>query len=311
LTVDELIASLDHKLAGLQADYQALDLRQKVLRLVAIFKEAKRLNVHVIRDSGCDAGDARERIRLYLVQHIGIVLDACELEVVSGISEYGRRVRELRVQDGYRILSCFSSDAEMGIELKRGQYLLLRPEPDATAARRWHIANRIRQQRSMGARDRILAYLKENVGQVVLSEEIQYVANIKDYPRRIRELRTEEGYAVATCFTGRPDLGPGEYVLEVEERVAAPHDRFIPYDVQRSVYQRDANRCRLCRWAHEMWSPEDVRYLELHHLEHHVEGGANLAENLLVLCNRCHDDVHARRAVLPMVNPYDGRPLQS
>ena len=44
----------------------------------------------------------------------------------------------------------------------------------------------------------------------------------------------------------------------------------------------------------EQWIPEDARILELHHLQAHAQRGANTAENLILLCSRCHDDVHAR-----------------
>ena len=42
---------------------------------------------------------------LYLKKHVGQVLDGRELMVVSGISEYARRIRELRVQFGWQIIS--------------------------------------------------------------------------------------------------------------------------------------------------------------------------------------------------------------
>ncbi len=99
-TVGGLIKALDGQLIGFSAEYSGLTLREKVLRLVVILHDTKKLGVVVVRGDGCDAGGARERIRLYLVQHVGVPLDAKELEVVSGISEYGRRTRELRVQDG-------------------------------------------------------------------------------------------------------------------------------------------------------------------------------------------------------------------
>ncbi|MEZ0253973.1 MAG: hypothetical protein ACAI37_01780, partial [Chthoniobacter sp.] len=163
MNVKELIQSVESRLVGLNQDYTALDLRGKVLRLADILKATRRLNIAVARESGCDASNARERIRLYLVQYVGTVLDGTELEVVSGISEYGRRVRELRVQDGYRILTGASNDPEGGVELKPTDYLLLRAEPDRDAAHRWHIANRIRKITTLSAKDRILQYFKENV----------------------------------------------------------------------------------------------------------------------------------------------------
>jgi 5-methylcytosine-specific restriction endonuclease McrA len=48
-----------------------------------------------------------------------------------------------------------------------------------------------------------------------------------------------------------------------------------------------------------MASPSDPRHhLELHHLEAHVKGGENAAENLITVCNVCHDKIH-RKGVTP------------
>lgn len=79
------------------------------------------------------------------------------------------------------------------------------------------------------------------------------------------------------------------------ERVAEPHDRRIPDSVQKSVFARDNNTCRICGWEWSEWSQADARLLELHHLQAHEERGENVEENLVVVCNRCHDDIHADR----------------
>jgi len=236
---------------------------------------------------------------LYMLDNVGVVISAAELEVVSGISEYGRRVRELRGQDGYKILTAYSNDPEAGVQLKAREYVLSDSQPDVTAARRWHIANRIRKETEGGSKGRILRYLLENVGHVVTNEELAYVAKAKEFGRRARELRTEEGYAVATQFTGRPDLKMGEYVLESAERRSEPHDRNIPFELQKQIYERDHSTCRLDAWNREKWSRSDPRILELHHIQEHVAGGPNTPENLIVLCSKCHDEVHAGRRQLP------------
>jgi hypothetical protein len=168
-----------------------------------------------------------------------------------------------------------------------------------SAARRWHIANRIRKEEEGGSQGRIIKYLLQNVGEIVTTEELAYVAKAKEFGRRIRELRTEQGYAIATMFTGRPDLKMGEYILENAQRIAEPHDRKIPFDVQKVVYERDNNRCKNCGWNHSQWRKDDPRILELHHLEEHAVGGPNVKENLVCICSRCHDDVHAGRIRLP------------
>ena len=291
-------------LSRYRVSYAGLSWREKVLLLVELSSTVKSLGVY----SNAQAArvGARERVRLYLVEHIGVVISAAELEVVSGISEYGRRVRELRRQDGYKILTGHSDDPELGLNIGPSQYLLLEAEPDVTAARRWHLANRIRRETRGGSKGRLLRYLKENVGQVVSSEELAYVAKASEYGRRVRELRTEEGYAIATRFTGRPDLRMSEYVLETLHRIAEPHDRKIPFDVQKVVYERAANACELCGWSRERWTHEDPRILELHHLQEHAAGGKNIPENLTVLCSRCHDDIHAGRREIPP--DYLGKP---
>lgn len=294
--VDILISEIEENLAQYRRSYRGLSWREKVLLLVEMSGCVKNMGVNT-NPATANVG-ARERIKLYLRENAGVIITAAELEVVSGISEYGRRVRELRVQDGYKILTGYSNDPEAGIKLRPSEYLLLEPDPDVTAARRWHIANRIRRERG-GSKRRVLRYLLENVGQVLTTEEMAYVAKAREFGRRIRELRTEEGYAIATRFTGRPDLKMGEFVLENAERIAEPHDRKIPFDIQRVVYERANNTCQLCGWNREKWTRDDPRILELHHVEEHVEGGPNIPENLVVLCGRCHDEVHAGRRELP------------
>jgi len=300
MNTPELIGLIEEHLGAFGERYEGLSLRQKVLRLVDVLQATRKLYIQVVRESGCDGSGARERIRLYFIQYVGVTLSAPELEVVSGISDYGRRIRELRVQDGYRILSGSSNDPDGGLELRPNQYVLIRPEPDHTASRRWHIANRIRRIKGIGAKEKILQYFQENVGQIITSEELSYVANsAKEFGRRTRELRTEEGYAIATIFTGRPDLKNGEYVLESRDRIAEPHDRHIPKETQEAVFERDKSTCQSCGWTHEQWTRENPRFLELHHIMQHLHRGDNIEENLLVLCNVCHDGVHAGRIALP------------
>ena len=295
--IDLLITEVEQNLTHFRTTYQGLSWREKILLLVDVSDGIKKMGVRTNPEAS--RVGARERIRLYLLENLAVVVTARELEVVSGISEYGRRVRELRVEDGYKILTGRSNDPEIGIELRSAEYILLDPNPDATAARRWRIANRIRRETPGGSKGRLLRYLLENVGQVLATEELRYVAKASEFGRRVRELRTEEGYAIATRFTGRPDLAMGEYVLESEDRMAEPHDRKIPFDVQKVVYERANNICQLCGWTREQWTRNDPRILELHHITEHADGGANVLENLVVLCSRCHDDIHAHRIELP------------
>lgn len=294
--VGELVERINATLLRLNQPSDGEDLRAKVLRLVEVQHDFRDLGVSIVHEGGIEATAARDRIRLYFIEYVGTALHSDELQVVSGITDYPRRIRELRVEHGYQIASGASPDREAGIDLLPEQYLLVTESPDSDAARRWHIANRIRRQPGKGSRDRLLEFLSENIGHVVTTEELSYVAkNASEFGRRVRELRREDGYLIATKFTGRPDLSMGQYVLESLDRTAKPHDRRIPDPIQRTVYERDRNTCVSCGWHRDQWSRDDPRILELHHIEEHAGGGANTEENLVVVCSRCHDDVHAGR----------------
>lgn len=68
---------------------------------------------------------ARDKLRAYFLSHIGKVLSSSELQKASGgISEWARRVRELRNEEGYQILT--HNDRS---DLKPGQYLLESAKP--------------------------------------------------------------------------------------------------------------------------------------------------------------------------------------
>lgn len=62
---------------------------------------------------------AKTKLREYLLQHVGEVLDSETLRVVAGTSEWGRRIRELRDEEGMNILT--HNDLA---SLRPGQYLL-------------------------------------------------------------------------------------------------------------------------------------------------------------------------------------------
>jgi hypothetical protein len=172
-------------------------------------------------------------------------------------------------------------------------YVLLRDEQDRDAAFRWRLANTIRKE-DLNVQEKILKFLRANVGKEVSGEELRYLSNDKtEWARRVRELRTEKGWPVVTKMTGRPDLGIGVYVLE-QDRQLPEHDRKIPDPVRRSVLRRDGYRCKDCEWHHELWNPSDPRHLEIHHLTEHAKGGSNDEKNLVALCNVCHDERHRK-----------------
>ncbi|MCL2671220.1 MAG: HNH endonuclease [Clostridiales bacterium] len=73
---------------------------------------------------------ARDKLRTYFLEHLGEVLYSDTLREVAGISEWARRIRELRNEEGYQILT--HNDRS---DLKPGQYLLVNPSPQPAFAR--------------------------------------------------------------------------------------------------------------------------------------------------------------------------------
>jgi hypothetical protein len=290
---------LEELIRNFESHLRTGDLRPKVLALIPIFHGLRNLGKALIPHALASA--ASDRILYYFQQYPRVVINGDELLVVSGIQEYARRLRELRVQQGWSIASgvtikemCEAETDEVPDELKLmkpDDYVLLRDTQDRDAAHRWHLANSIRKER-LSVRDKILKFMRASVGQGVTNEELRYVARDKtEWARRVRELRTELGWPVVTKTTGRPDLDIGVYVLQAD-RQSPEHDRTIPDDVRRSVMRRDNYKCRKCGWSHAEWNPSDPRHLEIHHVKQHAQGGTNTEENLLTLCTSCHDAIH-------------------
>ena len=295
-----LLNRLQSLLTNFTSELQSEDLRKKVLALIPANRALRSLGTSLI--SKQEAKSARERILLYLRKYPHTIISRDELMIVSGISEWARRVRELRVQFGWSIMSGITvkeitNEEELQpinidiSKIKPSEYILLDQEQDRDAAFRWHVANQIRRKK-LSAKDKILEYFITNVGKKVTGEELRYVANNHTgWARRVRELRTEHGWQIITKATGMPDLPIGVYVL-ADTRQAPEHDRVIPDPLRRQILQRDGYKCRNCGWSHEKWNPSDPRHLEAHHTDPHGKGGKNNLENLISLCNICHDDVH-------------------
>jgi hypothetical protein len=277
---DEIIHSASQKLDSLNIHPPASpeELRARVCSFVELARDGKELALfHVKALLPYDSG--AERILGYLRMFVGIEIEGEELEVVSGISEYARRVREWRVQFGWPIKHTGS------------RYILERDEPDGAKAELWHTVNTIRRS-DASARDKMLALFQAlPIGQPVSTLQLRYVTDNKDM-RRVRELRTEYGWRIMTKNTGMPELKTDQYVL-VDPEPMAEHDRHIDVETVVKVLQRDKNRCKKCGWHPDQRVSGDPRqYIELHHINWHSEGGTNETGNLATLCNVHHRKVH-------------------
>jgi hypothetical protein len=306
-STDEEVAAIKKLLDEFLSRMESRDLRDQVRSLVPAMHRLRDLGSSLIPKS--TAASARDRIQHYMSLHPRTPIDGDELLVISGIGEWARRVRELRVQFGWWIYSgvTFQEIAQddpsqleelrqlLGLDpraVRFDQYVLLREDQDRDAAHRWNVLNGIRKQPG-AVKGKILSYLRANVGKPVSGEELRYLAgDNKEWARRIRELRTEDGWPVYSKMQGVRELPVGAYVLD-EDKQAVAHDRNIPDDVRVDVLRRDGFKCTACGWHPNDIVPGDPRkFLELHHLHQHAHGGDNSKDNLVTLCNVHHDSVH-------------------
>jgi hypothetical protein len=228
---------------------------------------------------------ARTRILQYLQERCGEWVHGEELAAVSRIGEWARRVRELRVEQGY------------DIQEESGLYRLTSVEPNEELAQRWRFLNEMR--RADGSpRDRVLALLSHFKGGVVTQDELDYVSRARDSGLRVRELRDEEGFPIESSIDAA-DLAPGQYrlVSSDEESRRDPRQRLYDERVRQQVFERDNFTCWKCRRNKQIAVREgDLHFhLEVRHLEAVGEELDRLAveqlhdrTQLATYCARCH-----------------------
>ncbi|MFI6485761.1 hypothetical protein ACIBH1_48205 [Nonomuraea sp. NPDC050663] len=150
-------------------------------------------------------GGAQKRLLRYLLRHVGEIVSGPELSGVSGIAEWSRRVRELRVEHGWPIESGVQSR-----ELRSDQYILLRAEPDEALARKWRLASDIRKGGGTVGK-RILAYLQAISPEAADREDLDHVAKSSNWRSAIDDLR-DEGWDIHSVDEDS-SLAPGSYRL--------------------------------------------------------------------------------------------------
>jgi hypothetical protein len=119
-----LIDRLHSQIQKYQTELDGLDLRERVLKLLEVHQGVNKLGIALAVEAGLSNSSARGRIKEYLLKYKGQVIEADELSAISGILEYGRRVRELR-DEGLKILTGPALNPATGKPLRPDQYLLL------------------------------------------------------------------------------------------------------------------------------------------------------------------------------------------
>jgi hypothetical protein len=241
--------------------------------------------MHRFDDLACRVGallelrSAKDRIRAYLLEHVGETVDTYQINGVSGIQESPRRIRELRVEEGMQI------SAGPTAELKSGEYRLEATDTDVAAAERWR--KRIAVRRTSGSiKDRCLLYLRTIFPEVASKEDLAYVARGQEWPRRMRELE-EEGWDIISS-NDDPNLPQGSYRLGSLERGLRRERKAIKQRAK--ILARDSFTCQDCGASTRTVSGSR---LQVHHLHQVHLGGTNVDENLVTLCSNCHAGRHA------------------
>lgn len=142
-----------------------------------------------------------------------------------------------------------------------------------------------------GARTRLREYFLANIGKKLTAGELREAAgNINEWARRIRELRTEEGYQILT-HNDLSDLKPGEYILNSAKPTPA-FERAISKETRAYVLDRNGFTCQQCgAVAGEAHPFDPTRKTRLHigHVIDKSQGGSDEASNLRALCSICNE----------------------
>lgn len=145
--------------------------------------------------------------------------------------------------------------------------------------------------KSIGAKAKLREHFLSNIGRVMDSEELREVcSNQTEWARRVRELRTEEGYQILT-HNDRSDLKPGQYILENPKPQPA-FERAISKETRAFVLDRNGFTCQMCgAVAGELHPYDPSRKTRLHigHIIDKSQGGDDSAANLRALCSVCNE----------------------
>lgn len=141
-----------------------------------------------------------------------------------------------------------------------------------------------------GSRAKLRQHFLNNTGKVMNSDELREVAGISEWARRVRELRSEEGYQILT-HNDRSDLKPGEYLL-LDPTPQPAFERAISKEARAYVLDRNSFTCQMCgAVAGELHPYDTTRKTRLHigHIVDKSQGGSDEPSNLRAICSVCNE----------------------
>ncbi len=148
-----------------------------------------------------------------------------------------------------------------------------------------------RNGKGNGARARLRAHFLANIGRVMDSAELREVSGgISEWARRVRELRTEEGYLILT-HNDLATLKPGQYLLN-DPKPAPAFERGISKETRAFVLDRNGFTCQQCGAVAGETHPYDATRktrLQIGHVIDKSQGGSDEPGNLRALCSVCNE----------------------
>lgn len=153
------------------------------------------------------------------------------------------------------------------------------------------LKNGYREKIKGGAKAKLRVHFLANIGRVMDTDELRAIAdNQSEWARRIRELRTEEGYQILT-HNDRSDLKPGQYLLETPKPQPA-FARAISKETRAFVLDRNGFTCQMCGAVAGEAHPYDTTRKTRLHLGHVIDksmGGTDDPANLRAICSVCNE----------------------
>jgi hypothetical protein len=146
------------------------------------------------------------------------------------------------------------------------------------------------KKNKLASKARLRNHFLSNIGRIMDSEELRQVADISEWGRRVRELRTEDGYQILT-HNDRSELKPGQYLL-LDAKPLPAFERGISKETRAYVLDRNGFTCQQCGAVAGETHPYDSTRKTRLHIGHIVDksmGGTDDAANLRALCSICNE----------------------
>jgi hypothetical protein len=143
------------------------------------------------------------------------------------------------------------------------------------------------KEKKVSAREKILKFLLKQFPNKVSTKDLQKVAGISDYQRRIRELKAA-GWQLYSHLDDR-NLKPGEYRLASKQRNEGyEFAKTLDARTRALVLQRNGFTCQACGRGLDDEDPTSPGRSVRLHIDHVDPNGGSSPDNLRVLCSACN-----------------------